>query len=232
MTGVQTCSLPICDKLDNPYGIYIEEDEQELWIIDDGTQINKYTLDGELKHIIKLPFKSVDLRKHDEKFFYYTARIKNTVNSYILNYNEKEGDIREYIPVNWNIKRHGNITSDVFAKTDSGLYFLLPANDTIYYYNENKVFPYVRLNFEGEYFTETSYPDKGFTDKEYSELIINKEYVLGLDCFTGLSDKLMFYTWGKYEKIYIYNLKTKTLNSCNGLIDNIKPSGFHKKIQG
>lgn len=115
------------DKLNNPYGIYIEEDEQELWIIDDGTRINKYTLDGELKHIIKLPFESVDLKKHDEKFFYYTARLKSTVNSYILNYNEKEGDISEYLPVNWNIKRHGNITSDVFAMSSSGLYFLLPA---------------------------------------------------------------------------------------------------------
>ncbi len=227
-------------KIITPCDVFIDELKDQLCIIDETHFLKYYTLSGDFLFEEKLPFPIVKMiRYKDSTFIGYDGRFnKKSVNTVFYWNKANLKNHKEFLPMTHNKRIHNNrIPGTVFAKdAQSGLIFsCFDLNDTIYCSNPRKNKPfeaYLHMDFNDQFFTESKYPEKGFTDKEGSEFLRQKKYVQDITSFHCASGKLYFRLSGKLGYYCALDIKNNTLMSFNSLFDNLNPYNTVFAIQG
>lgn len=111
--------------------------------------------------------------------------------------------------------------------------FIFPNDiDTIYSYNQQKgaVYPFLFLDFHGDFLTKDKHPYGPGEDQEMSEIITKRKYIYSHYSFNQASGKLFFKLVGKREDFCSINLKNNVLYSFNRLFDNFMPISYNPFI--
>lgn len=221
-------------KIETPCDIYIDNTQEQLWIVESRHFINKYTLQGDFITRVELPFYAVKITQTDNKsFLFYDGGfdresgffVRQTSTNYITKktFVEKKNQQHRSIPVSL-------FTNDYSNKT---AYSLLPHIDTIYISNKNKTFiPYFHLNFNNNLLTFEVFPKNGFNDKEKAAIINQKKLIHDIRGFNYASGLLFMQLYGKDNSFRAVDLNTKAVYKFNSLIDGISIRSDATTIQG
>ena len=221
-----------------PVDFIINEQHGELWVLDDKRTIKRYNLSGkDYKGAINLPTPAVSLTQiQNGEILVYDGNFNRNGNKYITLLDVNSTKNVSYGPQKTNKRINQNIPATLFTSNSKGTtYTLMPLNDTIYITkpNENKYFePHYHLDFNGKYLTETIWPDKGFTDKEYHKLIISGNIAYNINSFYYAAQRLFFSPKGLNNAYYAIETNNNKLVCFTSLFDGIKPSTPATSIQG
>lgn len=217
-------------KIQSPCDIFIDAAKEELNIVDGGVFLRRYTLLGDYIETTKLeaPVSKVAYT-NDGAIVAYTDLIDRTneylFHSYIngmatLNKSSVEKGLMKrcnasYVGASFTTDLH---TQDVYA--------LIDKKGVIYKYAAGEMHPYLELDFHGDLFTETYYPEKGFTDKEMSEILNSGKYIHSLNSFHCVDANLIFKSRDKECDYYRINLSDNSCCKSSTLFEGYAPSQY------
>jgi hypothetical protein len=227
-------------KVMYPSDIIINKKEQELWIIDKMQIIKRYNLSGN-RYIgsYNLPFKAVAIANFDNNsFLFFDGGFDKKSNKKIALYSPFQNSNPIFF-ANKNERKiiNSKIPATLFADAQDGsTYTLLPKNDTIYYSasKSNGILfkPRFHLDFNENYLTENQWPDEGFSDKAFAEIINSKKYIFNIRSFYYASNKIFFETQGKENLYYALDTKSNQIVKFDRLFDDIRTTTSATSIQG
>jgi len=236
---VNTLEAGCKGNLTMPIDIMINEKSSELWVINERNTIKRYSPDGKTYlGEIELPFQVSAIAYYsNEKFLLYDGNFNKEVKGYItLTGFEQKSQRYVYAIKNSDKKFNSYIPATLFTHASNNIiYTLLPNNDTIYLSDikRGKNFkPLYYLNFGGDFLNESQWPDNGFNDREYAEMMNSGKYIYGINSFYSANNKIFFRTQGRYSKYFMINTKTHQLFNFNNLIDDLSTKTPATSIQG
>lgn len=168
-------------KIQSPCDIFIDVAKEELNIVDGGIFLRRYTLLGDYIATTKLeaPVSKVAYT-NDGAIVAYTDLIDRT-NEYLFHsYINGMATLNKSSVEKGLMKRCNASYVGASFTTDSDtqdLYALIDKKGVIYKYAAGEMLPFLELDFHGDLFTETYYPEKGFTDQEMSEILNSGKYI-------------------------------------------------------
>lgn len=223
-------------SIETPCDIFIDEKNDQLWILESRHFIYKYTLSGEFINQEKLPFEAVKISSINDNFLFYNGGFDKKYPYYIRlttsDYTTLQGFVKK--PKNIN---EMNIPVSLFTydKNKNAVFALLPHNDTIYLGESSKggyVSPFLHLNFGGDLLTFSDYPSQGFSDKEMAKIIVNKEKIHSITGFNFASGLLFMKSSGKDNSYRTIDIANRVGYKFNSILDNISALSVVTAIQG
>ncbi len=226
-------------SLTMPVDILLNKSKNELWVINDRRTLNFYSLDGS-KYLgnIELPFETTAISCYDDdKFLLYDGNFNAEIPGYIVLTKLIAGSKPVFFAKKNKEKKFiSYIPPTLFTKTKHNIiYTLLPLNDTIYISNpdlDETFKPLYYLNFEDDFLNEEKWPVRGYTDKEYAEMMKSAKYIYSINSFYSANDKIFFKTKGKDSLYFMINTITNQLFTFNKLIDDLHTRTPATSIQG
>ena len=229
-----------CDgEITFPVDIFINKQENELWLINEKTTIKKYTLSGD-KYLgdIELPYKTTAMSRYSKnEFLLYDGNCNKDISGYIgISTLLRDKEINFFATKNTPELYDGYILPSLFAPNNKGnIYTILPNNDTIFI-SKNKsndyFSPLFYLDFHGDFLNDANWPKNGFSDKTYAEMMMSKKYIYNISSFYFAANKLFFKTQGKYSDYFMIDTKLNTIHKFDRLIDDLQTRTPATSIQG
>jgi hypothetical protein len=207
-----------------PCDIFINEGNNQFWIIEEQESIYKYTLTGEFVEKETLPFPAVKITQADAvSYLFYDGGFDRN-NPFNIrqasgnNFKDTKSFISKYL------KNHTQVPISTFATYKEKIYILLPSNDTIYHYNNgnNTVVPVIKLDFQGKFLSHKDMPENGFRDEEYAELIHKNEKIYDINGFQCIDNILFMKLTGRDNSFRAVNMDNYKVYTFDSLIDGIK----------
>ncbi|MFP4022929.1 MAG: 6-bladed beta-propeller [Thiohalospira sp.] len=236
---VNTLEAGCKGNLTMPTDIMINKKSSELWVINERKTIKRYSPNGKIYlGELELPFQVSAIAYYsNEKFLLYDGNFNKEVEGYItLTGFGQKYQKNVYAKKSSDKNFNSYIPATLFTNTSSNIiYTLLPNNDTIYVSDikrEENFKPLYYLNFGGDFLDESKWPDDGFTDREYAEMMNSGKYIYGINSFYSANNKIFFRTQGRYSKYFMINTKTHQLFNFNNLIDDLSTKTSATSIQG
>jgi hypothetical protein len=219
----------ICNIVNNskgyrmtPCDIFIHEEEKQLWVIEDREILFKYTLNGEFAEKQKLPFHAVKIaRKNKDGYIFFNGGF-GAMPCYVVATDEHFNNSESFI---YRDTRNKTATMEsAFAVCKDKLWIHVPNNDTLYRYDENRngISAVCRLDFRGDFLTRRDMPEKGYSDKEYAEMMQKNEKILSIKGFHCVNDMLFMKLNGKDNSFRIIQTDNNMVLRFNTLIDGLK----------
>lgn len=214
------------DKYPFRFNMKLNHDRSELLVLSELKMLNRHALNGELISKIQLPVASIDIVDYTPANYlifdgYFQKASNYSVFDVDLNSNETE---KEYV---WkeSKKWHQSIKGDVYATLDTlkNVYILPPNKDTIFLFDKSNksLLAYKYLNFDGLFLTPDKYPENGFSDKDFAEIMASKRYVYSVKDFHLLRNKLFFRTKGSIESSFFIDFIDQKLYKYDSGWQNI-----------
>lgn len=207
--------------------ILIEPAVEQLWVVGGSKLIEKFKLDGTPVDKVISPFPFVDLVPVNKKEFLVYSEGLNRTADYSAALTDFTSIRKTYLPKT----QAQHFFLDVYTPgINPEDIFIFPAySDTIYCYNAmtEEMKPYYQLDFHGDFLTEKMYPEKGFTDKEMSDIITNRKYIYAHANFRQASGRLFFKLAGKRDDFCTIRLKDHSVQSFHSLFDAYDPTTYN-----
>lgn len=213
-------------KIETPTDIVINRANDELWICDSGTTIKRYSLDGEFIESKQTPTPCVKIAFTDANtMIAYEGLFNKTSNhlfrAYSLLWEEKGTCIEKGKMINTPTSYSPSLfAQDVKTNTT---YAMLKEKSTIYRWEAEGFIPYLYLDFKGNFLTEEKYPEKGFSDKEFADIINNNRYTYDIHNLQTVANRLFFHTKGKNAGYYLIDCGQGEDYKFSTLFDGYEP---------
>lgn len=228
------------DALEMPTDILVNEASGQLYISYRITnQLNIYNQDGEYLQKQELPVPTAKMINYkDSAYLFYGGNSNRNSDYHVTLCNLQNPDKKEeFVKKPKNAKRNMYTPATLFAKDEvnNNIYSYIPDYDTIYYSNPQENIPFkacYSLNTGGQLLTNDKYPEKGFTDAEFSEIINQNKYIWNIHSLYYAANKLFFRL--RWKDSYYCALQTKdnTLLGFKTLFDGLNVPGHTTSIQG
>ena len=231
-------STPGKGRVETPSDIFFNA-EGLLSIPENRKYLMTYSLSGDFISREDLPSPMVKIIPWLEKSYLCYDGGFNRSSDYFLsisNLSSSESQQRFlYKPSGYREK--ATIPATLFTQdmSNGDIYTLLPNSDTIYYSSSAKNIPLkaaYHLQSDGLLFTKEMYPDKGFSDEEYSRLLKKNKHIFSVHSFYQAADKLFFRLKGKYNHYIAIDTKTHQTVAFQTMFDGINPYTPESSIQG
>ena len=205
-----------------PVDIFINEKENQLWVIESFQQIGKYSLDGDLIEQQKLPFMAAKIAQAGaDHYLFYDGGFDKTTPYFLRIIADND-----FSTISESVSKHNtfnNVPDYTFANNNKEIFICLTKNDTIYVCDKTSlnITPRWHLNFSGDFLTHRDEPEGGFSDKIYAEILKeNKKYtdIRGFHCVNNFIFMRLLGKDNSFRAIDISNNYTYRFNT---LIDNI-----------
>lgn len=213
-------------KIETPTDIVINTVKDELWICDSKTKINKYSLDGVFIKSIQPPKECIKMAFTNENtILVYESLFDKNSNYLFRSYSYKWEDKGEFVNKGQMINTSTSYPPSLFAKDllTNTMYALLLPKSTIYKWEKGKLIPFIYLNFNGNLLTEDKYPNNGFSDKQFADIINENKYTYAIRDFQSISNKLFFKTIGGNSMYYLIDCVHGEDCKFSSLFDGFKP---------
>ncbi|EEC94375.1 hypothetical protein PRABACTJOHN_04271 [Parabacteroides johnsonii DSM 18315] len=212
-------------------------DAEELWVVSRFKIINKFKLDGTPIKRVSLPFPCANLIPvGQQNFLVYsggTCNSRGSIEGHFLALTDFKSINKLFLP-KWGKEEWPSAPQNIYAQDEkANNLFIFPNDiDTIYSYNQQKgaVYPFLFLDFHGDFLTKDKHPYGPGEDQEMSEIITKRKYIYSHYSFNQASGKLFFKLVGKREDFCSINLKNNVLYSFNRLFDNFMPISYNPFI--
>ncbi len=194
----------------------------ELWVISRFKRISKFKLDGTLIKRVALPFNCANAYavNRDDFLLYSGGGATNIENHYIALTDFKSVH-KLFMPQrNKTAFNHWSLYAPDVSNENLFMFFHLI--DTIYSYNikDQELRPHYKLNFHGDFLSESQVPSGKNEDSEMSEIITKRKYIYAHYSFYQASGKLFFKLVGKRDDFCMINLEDNRLFSFDRLFDS------------
>ncbi len=225
-------------KAETPTDILIEEDRNLLLVADSRNRLLYFTLDGEFIEEKKLEKRTVSfVHLSGNRYLAYDGRFEKSFSNYISIYNQSTGEMENrFVRKLENKKLNKKYSSSLFSKNNARgeIYVLPPYSSTIYISDtiDGTTFrPYLSINTGGDFLSEDKFPDKGFSEKEYADIMHSKKQIYSITDFKSTSDRIFFKLHGKDSNYYSVNLNNHEVSRFPFLYDGLE-SFSSTQIQG
>ncbi|MDR2917539.1 MAG: 6-bladed beta-propeller [Tannerella sp.] len=229
-SGKGSVTLPTC--------VYINKHKNELWILDERYYINTYTLSGDFIERKELPFAAVNVcninnnylfydggNDRNNKYYFHLSSFDNGAFNLISSHIEKsEKKISAHIPPA--LFTYNNSLDTVYT---------LPKQNSTVYFSENKNTLTPLFKLKSDKYTildEEDFPAKGFTDKEFSDILKNGNIISIISNFYYSNRKLFFRTNNTGYPYYMLHVDNSKLYCFNELMEGLRTSTPATSIQG
>jgi len=220
---IRTITNHIRGVLFMPNDMFVNEEEQQLWILEQTDNINKYSLDGQFIEQRKLPFNAVKVAPiGTEHFLFFEGVIDKTTPAFLRIVSGVDFLTNaEFVPKH---PINNTIPISTFTYNNDEIFIYLPYNDTIYVCDKSNlnVTPKWHLNFSGDFLTYHDIPEGGYSEQKFAEIMNDNKKYRGLQGVYCINNYIFMRLEGKensFRAIDITNSKTYRFNT---LIDNIK----------
>lgn len=226
-------------KVETPSDILIDEDRNLLLIVDGSlSRLLYFTLDGEFIEEKKLEKKAVSfVHLSGDHYLAYDGRMEKSFSNYISIYNQSTGEMENrFIRKLENKKLNEKYSSSLFSRNNARgeIYVLPPYSSTIYISDtiDGTTFcPYLSINTGGDFLSEDKFPDKGFSEKEFADIMHSKKQIYSITDFKSASNQIFFKLNGKDSNYYSVNLNNHEVSRFPFLYDGLE-SFSSTRIQG
>lgn len=220
--------------VETPCDIFIDELNEQLWIIESRNFIHKYSLKGDFIAKEELSFNAVKLSHLSNNCFLFYDGGFNQESPFCVRLTTPDFKTVKTFVEKKN-KQYRSIPVSLFANSENNkeVYSLLPYVDTIYINNKDKSFaPLFHLNLDNRLLTFDLFPKNGFSDKEMHEVIKKKELIYRITGFNYASGLLFMQLHGRDDSFRAIEVHTQTVYKFNSLIDGVKMYSHITTIQG
>lgn len=209
--------------IEMPSDIFINEKQEQLWIIENRNIIKKYSLNGSFISKEKLNFYAVKLINLDnDNYLFYDGGFDKNASSFIRHTAPDLKTMNTFTKkINTQFRTMG---ISIFTNDENkrNIYSLLPNIDTVYISKKEHAFaPLFHLDFGGSFLTLDMYPPKGFSDKEMAEIINKRELIYNITGFHFASGWLFMQLQGKDNSFRAIDIATQSVYRFNSLIDGV-----------
>lgn len=225
-------------KVETPTDILIDEDRNLLLIANSRSQLLYFTLNGEFIEEKKLEKKAVSfVHLSGDRYLAYDGRMEKSFSNYISIYNQSTGEMENrFVRKLENKKLNEKYSSSLFSRNNARgeIYVLPPYSSTIYISDtiDGTTFrPYLSINTGGDFLSEDKYPDKGFSFKEFADIMHSKKQIYSITDFKSTSNQIFFKLNGKDSHYYSVNLNNHEVSRFPFLYDGLE-SFSSTRIQG
>jgi len=202
--------------------MFINEKEQQLWILEQFEYINTYSLDGQFIEQRKLPFKAVKIAPAGtDHFLFFEGVIDKTTPSFLriasgIDFSTNAGFVPKHTINN-------TIPISAFTYNSNEIFIYLPYNDTVYVCDNTNlnVTPKWHLNFSGDFLTHHDIPEGGYSDKRYAEIMKENRKYRGLRGVHYVNKFIFMRLDGKDNSFRAIDVTNNNTYCFNTLIDNI-----------
>lgn len=124
------------------YDVYIDEEKKQIELLDmNGKKIQKYSLSGQYKGGVSLPFMPFSFIKSGNNYywFYNNNLMSDQTRSKVVRWNSEKGNVTdEYFPIDSNLSNYFFVVEcNNFVNTEDGLYFFSNPPENIYLLGDN-----------------------------------------------------------------------------------------------
>ncbi|MDL2245693.1 6-bladed beta-propeller [Parabacteroides sp. OttesenSCG-928-J18] len=222
---------------DRPSDIYINEEDDQLWLLKDRKYIAKYTLEGELLSREELPFIAVDMTNAGNgEYLFFDGNMDRNAPGYIrLSNGQDTVEDPFFIMKNTTIRQNGYFPFSLFTENEdrSQIYAMVHYRDTIYSFDtkgDRQMKPFLRLDFDGQMITDSFFPPEGFSDKAFADLI--EKYIHSINGFHYAAGKFFFRTLGPDQAFYILDPDSHQLMRSATLFDGLATNPYDSPCAG
>lgn len=197
---------------------------EELWVISQFKIISRFKLDGTLIKKFSLPFNCANIYAvNGQNCLIYSGGGNTNIENHYLALTDFKTIHKLYMPMrNKKAFNHWSLYAPDISQEN--LFILFQNIDTIYSYNiDNKELkPRYKLNFHGDFLSESQVPSGPNEDYEMDKIITQRKYIYAHYSFYQTSNKLFIKWVGKRNDFCMINLKDNHLYSFDRLFDNFK----------
>ena len=172
------------------YDVYIDKETKQIELLDmNGKKIQKYSLNGQYKGSLPLPFMSFSFTKRGETdyWFYNNNLLSDKTKSKVIHWNTKKESISdEFFPIDSHLSNFFFVVEgNNFANTEDGLFFFSNPPEKIYLM-DNKLSPKATYMLD---FGKHTIPDDFYTHNfsdimDFSTEANKREYVYFINNFS------------------------------------------------
>ena len=213
-------------KIETPTDIIININNDELWICDSRTKINKYSLEGSYIESIQTPTKCIKMTFVDNNTILTYEGLFEESSSHLFNSYTKDWKKKgEFVNKGKMINTPTSYPPSLFAKDlqENTTYAILFQKSIIYKYEKGELKPFIYLDFNNNLLTEDKYPQNGFSDEQLADIINRGEYIYTIQDFQSISKKIFFKTLGNNPMYYLINCNDGENYKFESLFDKFKP---------
>jgi len=204
-----------------PNDIFINENEKQLWIIEQFDHINKYSLNGDFIEQQKLPFKTAMMTAVGTgHYLFFDGGFDNNTPFFLRIVTDDFTTISEFVTKHNTFNLMPNYT---FTDNSEEIFIHITKNDTIYVCNKKNfnITPKWHLNFSGNFLTYRDEPEGGFSDVKYEEIINENKKYRDIQGFHYSNNLVFMKLIGKDFSFRAIDISNNYIYHFNTLIDNI-----------
>lgn len=213
-------------KIETPTDIAINRADDELWICDSQTTVNRYSLDGQFIESKQTPTPCIKLAFTDNNTMVVYEGVFDKNSDHLFHaYTNHWEDKGTFVNKGKMTNTPTSYSPSLFAQDwqTNTTYAILKEKSTIYRWEAAGLIPYIYLDFKGDFLTEEKYPEKGFSDKEFANIINENRYTYDIHEFQSVANRMLFHTKGKNSMYYLIDCAQDKDYKFPTLFDDYEP---------